>query len=758
MKKLKSSNQSQTCESDVFLFQFKKISRKLAYLTLNILFLLFSFQNLFAQSWDITGSVSIGRTQFSSTILANGKVLISGGITYNSNYMELSPLCEIYDPSTETWSSTGSLNTPRSSHSSITLPNGKVLVFGGGEYACELYDPSTGYWSYTGSLNVPRNSSINNATLMANGKVLVIGGYNSEASCEIYDPSTGIWEMTDSLITGRADANVILLSNGNVLVVGGYLNNIGFISSCEIYNPSTGTWTTTDSLNTAGITKCIKLSNGKVLSLGVENNFINDTTIEIYDPSTGTWSIKGSLTNSNTYSSGLSNLILLPNDKILLLGNSVWASPEIYDPTTNSFNTIVTMNTSREDYKSVLLNSGDVLVISGRKYPNLLTSCEIYRYCIGERLPTGANELIGNITLTTQTQMDEFLSNINGVNKGKKWTKVIGNLTINGNSSTDPITSFCNLSALTEVTGHLLIQQFTKYGNPIKTNDLSNLTKVGRLTLITNPNFESILFNNLTDVAGSLIIRGQRNCKSIRCPVLSTVGGGQFNISRNHRVEIISFSEYASSLTLIGNTEATSLDIQNNGDSTSRPLTMNFNNLREIPKNLTFRNNSNSGVRNFDAIFSILEKVDGKLDITDNKFLSSCCVAYWVNVGAGRTISGNTGDCIDSTYLASHCSTTRDKRQRSKSMLEEHSIKGALLNVSPNPNNGNFTLELKSASSGSVALSITDLLGRQVYTISSEIKDKLEIPLNLEFAAKGQYIVKVHLNNDVFLKKIILIK
>ena len=63
------------------------------------------------------------------------------------------------DPS---WIPTGSLNTPRSDHTATLLRNGKVLVVGGRNgnsvpnflNSAELYDPTTGTWSITGSLNI----------------------------------------------------------------------------------------------------------------------------------------------------------------------------------------------------------------------------------------------------------------------------------------------------------------------------------------------------------------------------------------------------------------------------------------------------------------------------------------------------------------------------------------------------------------------------------------------------------------------------
>src|SRR5262249_13806907 len=65
----------------------------------------------------------------------------------------------VIDPS---WATRGSLNTPRANHTATLLPNGKVLVVGGNNRSsgnlssAELYDPATGRWTITGNLNVAR--------------------------------------------------------------------------------------------------------------------------------------------------------------------------------------------------------------------------------------------------------------------------------------------------------------------------------------------------------------------------------------------------------------------------------------------------------------------------------------------------------------------------------------------------------------------------------------------------------------------------
>src|SRR5262245_25852860 len=86
------------------------------------------------------------------------------------------------DPS---WTATGSMGTAREFHTATLLPNGRVLVVAGFDgtsilSSAELYDPASGTWTATGSLGTARNQ--HTATLLPNGKVLVAGGHRQSGS------------------------------------------------------------------------------------------------------------------------------------------------------------------------------------------------------------------------------------------------------------------------------------------------------------------------------------------------------------------------------------------------------------------------------------------------------------------------------------------------------------------------------------------------------------------------------------------------
>ena len=188
--------------------------------------------------FSATGSMGTLRTHHTATLLPNGKVLIVGGFD-NTSWLASA---ELYDPSTGTFASTGSMNlAPQQGHTATLLPSGRVLVVGATsppdwQIVCELYDPSTGVFSTTGPTGKPRNG--HSATLLRTGKVLITGGVHTDgaAMAELYDPASGQFTYTGSMVFRTTYAEgyrfghtATLLQDGKVLIAGG--RN----SSAELY-------------------------------------------------------------------------------------------------------------------------------------------------------------------------------------------------------------------------------------------------------------------------------------------------------------------------------------------------------------------------------------------------------------------------------------------------------------------------------------------------------------------------------------------
>lgn len=297
---------------------------------------------------------------------------------------------------------TGSMTQARVSHTATLLPNGKVLVVSGS--TAELYDPATRTWTSTGSPNTPRSD--HTATLLANGKVLVAagrggaGGFFQTGSAELYDPATGTWTPTGSLVGACYSHTATLLPDGRVLIAGGFNSTLIAgphpIPNAELYDPATGTWSTTGSLVTArGHHTATLLSNGKVLVAGGYNSTISIGSSELYDPASGTWTGTGGLVTARHSHTAT----LLGNGKVLVSGgidfsgsgNFYLANAELYDPQSGTWTPTGTLGNKRASHTATLLSTGKVLVVGGENGTgHSLANAELYDPSSGNWAPTGS--------------------------------------------------------------------------------------------------------------------------------------------------------------------------------------------------------------------------------------------------------------------------------------------------------------------------------------------------------------------------------
>jgi hypothetical protein len=324
------------------------------------------------------GNLVTPRLDQQAVLLPDGRVLLAGGQDQN---IQATGNAELFDPVTRSWSPAANMGSARRSFTATLLANGMVLVAGGGEYppfnsTAQLYDPTTDTWTITGSPKVRKRAGAT-ATLLPNGKVLLAGGTDATqdlGSAELYDPATGLWSLTGSLTEARAFHTATLLGNGDVLVVGGLTQLLSATTSAEVYHSATGQWTAVGSLTTDPrfLHSATRLRDGRVLVAGgayLDSQFqtVIVASAEVFDPGTGNWTATGSLNEARV----LHTATMLAAGRVLAAGGAggdqtSLASAELYDPTTGAWTTSpAQLHTPRHGHSAVRLLDGSVLIAAG---------------------------------------------------------------------------------------------------------------------------------------------------------------------------------------------------------------------------------------------------------------------------------------------------------------------------------------------------------------------------------------------------------
>jgi N-acetylneuraminic acid mutarotase len=167
----------------------------------------------------------------------------------------------------------------------------------------------------------------------------------STLSFPLVNATEDSWVTLEPMSTARSGLGVAVV-DGKIYAMGGYVNS-SFSNLNEMYDPKTDTWVTKTPMPTARHAFAIAVYQKKIYVIGGEGYVEGFPSIigttEVYDPSTDTWDTKTSMpTPRENLCAGV------VNGKIYLIGGNNISYPswptlsdknEVYDPKTDTWDT-----------------------------------------------------------------------------------------------------------------------------------------------------------------------------------------------------------------------------------------------------------------------------------------------------------------------------------------------------------------------------------------------------------------------------------
>ena len=264
---------------------------------------------------------------------------------------------------------TGSSAIGRVQAAATTLADGRVLIAGGypSVRAAELWDPKTGAFTPAGDLATGRWG--HTSTLLNDGRVLVAGGAGINSggstsmsfSAEVWDPATMTFTTSGSSSGGHLRSMARLLADGRVLISGGTLLTAGTSAGPEVWDPATGTFSSGQDVPDAGAPAGIPLDASRVL-------WLDGSTAMLWDAESGTSHEIAVLLEPHGAGTSLN---LLADGRVLVAGGTPpgggerLTSAEILDPARDTVEATGSLGQGRSDHVTALLPDGRVLVVGG---------------------------------------------------------------------------------------------------------------------------------------------------------------------------------------------------------------------------------------------------------------------------------------------------------------------------------------------------------------------------------------------------------
>jgi hypothetical protein len=316
-----------------------------------------SFYNFALKAFEPTGQLQVPRYSHTATTLQNGNVVVIGGATSfprEYQFAAVTGLAEVYHPASLSFSPSGTMLVPRWQHTATLLPDGKVLVTGGGDgngnsvTQAELYDPASGSFTAAGTSMAFTDSS--SAIVLTQpgvpAEVLVFGGSSSNQT-QIWSEASRSFSAGPEMVTMQNSFPAPVLNGSGDDVIAGGVDSSGPTARVQVFSPASRSFQSADSLERqrVGLT-LTRLSSGALLAAGGALNSM--PTAELEAGGASSWQLlsggsgcpggSGCMQDFRRYHTAT----LLPDGTVFLAGGSnadnvPVPTTEIFTPATGQF-------------------------------------------------------------------------------------------------------------------------------------------------------------------------------------------------------------------------------------------------------------------------------------------------------------------------------------------------------------------------------------------------------------------------------------
>ena len=245
-------------------------------------------------TWEKVAPMNAPRWYPTNTTLANGDVLTVGG----SIVEEINLIPQVWSVD-RGWRDLADAQREVQLYSPMHLaPNGKVFMSGTSPLTAYLDTRGTGEWTDVAWHNWGRTRDYGSSVMYGDGKIIMIGGgdppTNTAEIIDLYEDAPR-WKWTAPMQYARRHMNATLMADGKVLVTNG-TSSPGFndateaVLPAEVWDPQTGRWATMASAQIPRVyhSTAILLSDARVLVAGggkpAPVNGVDNYNAEIFSP------------------------------------------------------------------------------------------------------------------------------------------------------------------------------------------------------------------------------------------------------------------------------------------------------------------------------------------------------------------------------------------------------------------------------------------------------------------------------------------